>query len=95
MEKQITKASISSCCPFNMYPLYSRSKIMSDNTMITVYPFDGSLYSFYESPYVYRIEPNSLETQGLMDLGKLGLISHSRYSLLSFPAKDQGFYRPW
>jgi hypothetical protein len=59
-------------------PLYSRSKIMSDNTMITVYPFDGSLYSFYESPYVYRIEPNSLETQGLMDLGKLGLISHSR-----------------
>jgi hypothetical protein len=58
--------------------LYFRSKIMSDNTMITVYPFDGSLYSFYESPYVYRIEPNSLETQGLMDLGKLGLISHSR-----------------
>jgi hypothetical protein len=53
---------------------------MSDNTMITVYPFDGSLYSFYESPYVYRIEPNSLETQGLMDLGKLGLISHSRYN---------------
>jgi hypothetical protein len=68
---------------------------MSDNTMITVYPFDGSLYTFYESPYVYRIEPNSLETQGLMDLGKLGLISHSRYSLLAFSAGDQGSYRPW
>ena len=46
---------------------------MSDNTMITVYPFNGSLYSFYESPFVYRIEPNSLETMGLVDMGKLGM----------------------
>ena len=60
-----------------------RSKIMSDNTMITVYPFNGSLYSFYESPFVYRIEPNSLETMGLVDMGKLGMISHSRHTIFT------------
>jgi hypothetical protein len=58
---------------------------MSDNTMITVYPFDGSLYSFYESPFVYRIEPTSLETLSLTDLGKLGMISHSRYQRWNLP----------
>ena len=31
-----------------------RKNATSDNTMITVYPFNGSLYTFYESPHLHR-----------------------------------------
>lgn len=40
-------------------PGLSLSSVLSDNTMINVVPFSGSLYTFYESPFLHRVEPRS------------------------------------
>ena len=56
----------------------SRNKVMSDNTMISIYPFNGSLYTFYESPFIHRLD-YSLTTLAREDLGKLGMLSHASH----------------
>ena len=58
---------------------FNRDRVMSDNTMITVYPFDGQLYTYYESPFLHRVQPGSLETLGREELTSLGLVSHSAH----------------
>ena len=55
-----------------------RQSVMSDNTMITVYPFDGSLYTFYESPYLHKLD-RELNTVGVEDLTKLKMTSHASH----------------
>lgn len=35
---------------------------MSDNAMISVYPFGDEFYTFTESPVIHRINPSTLET---------------------------------
>ena len=57
----------------------SRNQVMSDNTMITVYPFDGALYTFYESPFMHKIDPRSLATLGKEDMGRRGLVSQTAH----------------
>jgi len=57
----------------------SRSQVMSDNTMITVYPFDGALYTYYESPFMHKIDPQSLATLGKEDMGRRGLVSQAAH----------------
>ena len=57
----------------------SRSRVMSDNTMITVYPFDGALYTYYESPFMHKIDPTSLATLGREDMGRRGLLSQAAH----------------
>ena len=52
---------------------------MSDNTMITVYPFDGALYTYYESPFMHKIDPQSLATLGKVDMGRMGLVSQAAH----------------
>ena len=61
----------------------SKATVLSDNTMITVYPFNGSLYTFYESPYLHRLD-SDLSTVRCEDLTKLNLLSHA-----SHPHYDQ------
>jgi len=56
----------------------SRDQVMSDNTMITVYPFNGSLYTFYESPFIHRLDTD-LTTVAREDLSKLGMLSHASH----------------
>ena len=36
---------------------------LSDNSMISVYPFGDEYYTFTESPVVHRIDPKTLETK--------------------------------
>ena len=62
---------------------------MSDNTMITVYPFDGSLYTFYESPYLHKLD-RELNTVGVEDLTKLKMTSLEQLqTLIKVPMLDQ------
>ena len=56
-----------------------RQSVMSDNTMITVYPFNGALYTFYESPYLHRLDRN-LNTVRKESLTKLRMLSHASHS---------------
>ena len=55
-----------------------RRNMMSDNTMITVYPFNGSLYTFYESPHLHRLDAD-LNTVGAENLTRLNLLSHASH----------------
>lgn len=63
--------------------LQSKATVLSDNTMITVYPFNRSLYTFYESPFLHKLDPE-LNTVQCEDLTKLNLLSHA-----SHPHYDQ------
>lgn len=36
----------------------------SDNCLVSVYPFNDEVYTLTETPVMYRIDPNSLETLG-------------------------------
>ena len=58
---------------------FSRSQVMSDNTMITVYPFDSALYTYYESPFMHKIDPQNLATLGKEDMGRKGLVSQAAH----------------
>ena len=58
--------------------LHSKATVLSDNTMITVYPFNGSLYTFYESPYLHKLDME-LNTVRREDLTKLNLLSHASH----------------
>jgi len=62
--------------------LVSPYRMLSDNTMITVYPFMESLLTFYESPFLHKINPDSLETEcrhDLLGLGMVSLASHPHF----------------
>lgn len=37
---------------------------ISDNSMISVYPFGDEYYTFAEAPVMHRIDPKTLETTG-------------------------------
>ena len=42
--------------------LFSPGETMSDNAMISVYPFGDELYAFTEFPVIHRFDPKTLDT---------------------------------
>jgi carotenoid isomerooxygenase len=42
--------------------LFTPGEAMSDNAMISVYPFGDELYAFTEFPVIHRFDPKTLET---------------------------------
>ncbi|XP_008559794.1 carotenoid isomerooxygenase [Microplitis demolitor] len=52
----------------------------SDNTMISVYPFDDEFYTFTEFPVVHKIDPVTLETKDKVNLSKyVGIVNHTSH----------------
>lgn len=45
-------------------------KIMSDNTFISVYPLGQEYYCYYESPFIQRVDPDTLFTLKTINLNK-------------------------
>ncbi|XP_014218319.1 carotenoid isomerooxygenase [Copidosoma floridanum] len=57
-----------------------RSADASDNTMISVYPFNDEYYTFTEYPIIHRIDPKSLETLDKVNLAKyVNIVSHTSH----------------
>ncbi|CAG4972196.1 unnamed protein product [Parnassius apollo] len=53
---------------------------MSDNTMISLYPFGDEIYTFTEGPFIHRIDPKTLDTLGRKDMTKcIALINHTSH----------------
>ncbi|XP_043281100.1 carotenoid isomerooxygenase isoform X2 [Venturia canescens] len=53
---------------------------LSDNSMISVYPFGDEYYTFAESPVVHRIDPKTLETLNKVNLNEyVGIINHTSH----------------
>jgi carotenoid isomerooxygenase len=42
--------------------LFCPGETMSDNAMISVYPFGDELYAFTEFPVIHRFDPKTLDT---------------------------------
>ena len=60
--------------------LANLEELMSDNSMISVYPLGEKYYAFYESPFLTCLDPDTLETVGKIDLSKkLGILHHGSH----------------
>lgn len=44
--------------------MFNPGEKLSDNSMISVYPFGDEYYTFTEAPVMHRIDAKSLETTG-------------------------------
>ncbi|CAH2076131.1 unnamed protein product, partial [Iphiclides podalirius] len=53
---------------------------ISDNTMISVYPFGDEIYTFTEGPFIHRIDPKTLDTLERKDMMKcVALVNHTSH----------------
>ncbi|KAG7210341.1 hypothetical protein KM043_011879 [Ampulex compressa] len=53
---------------------------MSDNSMISVYPFGDEYYTFTEAPMIHRIDPKTLETVGKVNVSDyVGVVNHTSH----------------
>ncbi|XP_063218959.1 carotenoid isomerooxygenase isoform X2 [Bacillus rossius redtenbacheri] len=60
--------------------VFSPDETMSDNAMISVYPFGDELYTFTEIPVIHRIDPNTLETLERVNLSKhVNIVNHTSH----------------
>lgn len=52
----------------------------TDNSMISIYPFGDEFYTFTETPYIHRIDPETLETKDRLQLSKyVGIVNHTSH----------------
>ncbi|XP_048480733.1 carotenoid isomerooxygenase [Plutella xylostella] len=61
--------------------LFRPGESMSDNAMISVYPFGDELYAFTEGPVIHRIDPVTLDTcerKNLME-SNVALVNHTSH----------------
>lgn len=52
---------------------------MSDNPNITVYPFQDELYAMSESPALFKIDPNNLDTEKVYLDKYVSIVHHSSH----------------
>ena len=43
--------------------IFSTDEMLTDNAMISIYPYGDELYALTETPYLFRIDPQTLETK--------------------------------
>lgn len=56
----------------------------SDNASIAIYPFNDELYATTESPFMHRINPETLETEERIDLQKrMGIVCHTSHAIVA------------
>ncbi|RZC35697.1 carotenoid isomerooxygenase [Asbolus verrucosus] len=57
-----------------------KSDDVSDNSMISLYPFRDEIYAFGEMPIIHRINPKTLETEGRVDISDyVSIVHHSSH----------------
>ncbi|XP_013142428.1 PREDICTED: carotenoid isomerooxygenase-like [Papilio polytes] len=53
---------------------------LSDNTMISLYPFGDEIYTFTEGPFIHRIDPKTLDTLERKDMMKcVAVVNHTSH----------------
>nr|CAD7397765.1 unnamed protein product [Timema cristinae] len=62
---------------------FSPGELLSDNAMISVYPFGDEFYTFTEAPIIHRIDPTTLDTLERVDVSKhVGIVNHTSHPLI-------------
>ncbi|XP_066996131.2 carotenoid isomerooxygenase [Anabrus simplex] len=60
--------------------MFTPGESISDNAMISVYPFGDEFYTFTESPIIHRIDPRTLETMNRLNVAKyVSIVNHSSH----------------
>ncbi|XP_039306523.1 carotenoid isomerooxygenase isoform X2 [Solenopsis invicta] len=60
--------------------VFNPNKTLSDNSMISVYPFGDEYYTFTEAPIMHRIDPKDLKTLGKIDIPKyVNIVNHTSH----------------
>ena len=73
-----------------MSAIFVPGESISDNAMISIYPFGDEFYSFTESPIVHRIDPKTLQTLDRVNLADyVGIVNHTSHPLVM---EDQSVY---
>lgn len=63
---------------------------VSDNSMISVYPFGDELYAFSEIPIIHKINKETLETEGRVDVGDyVSIVNHTSHPHVTQDGKIQ------
>lgn len=59
---------------------FNPAESLSDNSMISVYPFGDEYYTFTESPIIHRIDPKTLETMGKVNVSDyVSIVNHTSH----------------
>ncbi|KAK0180972.1 hypothetical protein PV327_003298 [Microctonus hyperodae] len=59
---------------------FKSGEIVSDNSMVSLYPFGDEYYTFTEAPIMHRIDPNTLETKNKVTVSDyITLVSHTAH----------------
>ncbi|KAL0129067.1 hypothetical protein PUN28_004036 [Cardiocondyla obscurior] len=65
---------------YRVAAMFQPNKTLSDNSMISVYPFGDQYYTFTETPVMHRIDPKSLETTGKVNVSKyVNIVNHTAH----------------
>ncbi|XP_046737498.1 LOW QUALITY PROTEIN: carotenoid isomerooxygenase [Diprion similis] len=60
--------------------VFKAQETMTDNSMISVYPFGDEFYTFTEAPFIHRIDPETLETKSKLCISKyVGVVNHTAH----------------
>ncbi|XP_011701871.1 PREDICTED: carotenoid isomerooxygenase isoform X2 [Wasmannia auropunctata] len=60
--------------------VFNPNGTLSDNSMISVYPFGDEYYTFTEAPVMHRIDPKNLETMGKINMPKyVNIVNHTSH----------------
>ncbi|GJQ76203.1 putative retinal pigment epithelial membrane protein [Trypoxylus dichotomus] len=60
--------------------IFTTKKNMSDNAMITVYPFGDELYAFPETPVVHKVNKDTLATEGKVYVNDyVAIVNHTSH----------------
>ena len=52
----------------------------SDNTLVSIYPFNDEFFAFAEYPFIHQIDPETLETKKKVDFSdKFGVLYHTSH----------------
>ncbi|XP_065336066.1 carotenoid isomerooxygenase [Cloeon dipterum] len=70
--------------------IFQPGESLSDNAMISIYPFGDEYYAFTESPIVHRINPCTLETKERINVSDfVSIVNHTSHPLVM---QDQTVY---
>ncbi|CAH1128203.1 unnamed protein product [Ceutorhynchus assimilis] len=60
--------------------MFNLKSDMSDNAMISVYPFGDEIYAFNEIPFIHKIDSKTLETLERVDLSEhISIVNHTSH----------------
>ncbi|XP_071651429.1 carotenoid isomerooxygenase isoform X2 [Temnothorax longispinosus] len=60
--------------------VFNPNKTLSDNSMISVYPFGDEYYTFTEAPVMHRIDPKNLETINRVNVSEhVNIVNHTSH----------------